>query len=107
MICPVGLAHEMSVLDRRPEVRVRGGGRHGTDTGGSRGAGDEGTRSDFASHGQEDYGQLGRQFCLWEHGDPWWDVLRLTQYAMVDQAHLPYLALWWRLRGGLANVSAE
>ena len=52
MICPVDIASEMSALRA---ARVGDHGEHGLLLEGRGGAGDEGTGSDFAGHGEEDH----------------------------------------------------
>src|SRR5215469_14101872 len=61
MICPVELASEMSAFWRGPEVELSAGGRHGFLLGVRHGAGDEDTGSDFASDGEKDHLEPGRQ----------------------------------------------
>src|ERR1039457_3691362 len=52
MICPVEIASDLSALQA---ARVGDHGRHGVLHAGRSGAGDEGTGSDFAGHGEEDH----------------------------------------------------
>jgi hypothetical protein len=60
MICPVELANEMSAFWRGLEVELPAGGRHGSLPRVRHGAGHEDSRSDFASDGEEDHLDPGR-----------------------------------------------